>query len=348
MSASKPQATDRTIQTGRRSAGPGPFGAMGMPAEKAMTFWPSAKRLIGRLRPHRIAIGATILLAALSVALMVTGPKLLGEATNVIFAGAISQSIPAGMTKEQLLESMREAGQTTQADMLSAMDLNPGQGIDFEALRNWLVLALAVYVIGSLLGWLQALILNRVVNRTVYRLREEVEEKLHRLPLRYFDRMQRGELLSRVTNDVDNVQQSLNQTLSQLLNSLLTVVGVLIMMFSISWVLAVISLVTVPSRRSSRASSRSARSRSSSRSGRTPGGSTPRSRRATRATRSSRCSGARRRSSSASARRTRRCTGRASAPSSSRASSCPRRCSSATSSTSSSPSSAASSSPAGR
>ena len=241
-----PKAADRTIQTGRRSAGPGPFGAMGMPAEKAMTFWPSAKRLMRRLRPHRLAIGVTILLAAVSTALMVTGPKLLGEATNVIFSGVISQGIPAGMTKEQVLESMREAGQSQQADMIAAMSLNPGHGIDFEALRNWLLLALGVYVIGSILGWLQALVLNRVVNLVVYRLREEVEQKIHRLPLKYFDKMQRGELLSRVTNDVDNVQQSLNQTLSQLLNSLLMVVGVLIMMFSISWVLAVISLVTVP------------------------------------------------------------------------------------------------------
>jgi len=241
-----PKAADRTIQTGRRSAGPGPFGAMGMPAEKAMTFWPSAKRLMRRLRPHRLAIGVTILLAAVSTALMVTGPKLLGEATNVIFSGVISQGIPAGMTKEQVLESMREAGQGQQADMIAAMSLNPGHGIDFEALRNWLLLALGVYVIGSILGWLQALVLNRVVNLVVYRLREEVEQKIHRLPLKYFDKMQRGELLSRVTNDVDNVQQSLNQTLSQLLNSLLMVVGVLIMMFSISWVLAVISLVTVP------------------------------------------------------------------------------------------------------
>ena len=246
MSEPKSQSADRTIQTGRRGAGPGPFGAMGMPAEKAMTFWPSARRLMARLRPHRVLISLTILLAAVSTALMVTGPKLLGEATNVIFAGAVSQGIPAGMTQEQVIASMREAGQDTQADMLSAMTLNPGHGIDFAALRDWLVLALAVYVIGSLLGWLQALILNRVVNRAVYRLREEVEEKLHRLPLKYFDRMPRGELLSRVTNDVDNVQQSLNQTLSQLLNSLLMVIGVLIMMFSISWVLAIISLVTVP------------------------------------------------------------------------------------------------------
>jgi len=239
-------ASAKTIQAGRRSAGPGPFGAMGMPAEKAMAFWPSARRLLSRLRPHRAAVTLTILLAAVSTALTVTGPKLLGEATNVIFSGAISQQIPAGMTQEQLVEQMRAAGQDQQADMISAMQLVPGMGIDFAALRNWLLVALVVYVLGSVLAWIQALILNRVVNRVVYRLREEVEEKLHRLPLRYFDGMQRGELLSRVTNDVDNVQQSLNQTMSQILNSLLMVVGVLIMMFSISWELALISLVTVP------------------------------------------------------------------------------------------------------
>ncbi|OJX62342.1 MAG: multidrug ABC transporter ATP-binding protein [Micrococcales bacterium 73-13] len=248
MSADRPAsgASSRTIQAGRRSAGPGPFGGMGMPAEKAMTFWPSARRLLSRLRPHRLAIGVTVLLAAVSTALMVTGPKLLGEATNVIFSGAVSAQIPAGTTKEQLIESMRAGGQGQLADMVAAMDLNPGYGIDFEALRTWLLLALGVYVFGSVLGWVQALILNEVIQRVVYRLREEVEEKLHRLPLKYFDGMPRGELLSRVTNDVDNVQQSLNQTLSQLLNSLLMVVGVLIMMFSISWVLALISLVTVP------------------------------------------------------------------------------------------------------
>jgi ATP-binding cassette subfamily B protein len=244
--AGRPAAADRTIQAGRRGAGPGPFGSMGMPAEKAATFWPSARRLMGRLRPHRVAISVTIILATISTALIVTGPKLLGEATNVIFSGAISAGIPAGMTQEQVVAGMRADGQDRQADMVAAMNLTPGQGIDFAALRNWLLLALCVYVVGSVLGYVQALILNRVVQRVVYGLREDVEEKLHRLPLKYFDTMPRGELLSRVTNDVDNVQQSLNQTLSQVLNSLLTVVGVLIMMFSISWQLALISLVTVP------------------------------------------------------------------------------------------------------
>jgi len=237
---------NRTIQEGRRGAPHGPMGAMGMPAEKAMAFWPSARRLLGRLRPYRLLLGVTIVLAAVSTALMVTGPKLLGEATNVIFSGVISKGIPAGMTKDEVIAAMRANGQDQQADMISTMVITPGQGIDFEALHTWLLVALAVYVIGSLLGWIQALILNRVVQRVAYGLREEVELKLHKLPLKYFDGMARGELLSRVTNDVDNVQQSLNQTLSQILNSLLMVVGVVIMMCTISWQLAIIALVTVP------------------------------------------------------------------------------------------------------
>ena len=126
------------------------------------------------------------------------------------------------------------------------MNLNPGQGIDFAALQQVLVIVLALYVLASVFGWLQALVLNRVVQDTVFRLREEVEAKINRLPLSYFDKMQRGELLSRVTNDIDNVSQSLQQTLSQLLTSLLTVIGVLVMMFVTSWLLAFVALVTIP------------------------------------------------------------------------------------------------------
>ena len=115
--------------------------------------------------------------------------------------------------------------------MLARMHVVPGQGIDFTALGDVLLLALVLYVAASVLSWLQGYLLNDVVQRTVLRLRAEVEDKLNRLPLSYFDRQPRGELLSRVTNDIDNIAQTLQQTLSQLLTSLLTVVGVLVMMF---------------------------------------------------------------------------------------------------------------------
>ena len=130
--------------------------------------------------------------------------------------------------------------------MLSSMTVVPGQGIDFDALRRVLLIVLALYVGASLLGWLQGFLLNGVVQRTVLKLRADVEDKLNRLPLPYFDRQPRGELLSRVTNDIDNVAQSLQQTMSQLLTSLLTVVGVVSMMFVVSPLLALIALITIP------------------------------------------------------------------------------------------------------
>ena len=130
--------------------------------------------------------------------------------------------------------------------MLSAMALTPGTGIDFTALASVLLWALVLYVLASAFMWVQAYVLNGVVQRTVYRLRERIEAKINRLPLRYFDSIQRGELLSRVTNDVDNISQSLQQTISQAVMSLLTVLGVLLMMFLLSPTLALIALVTIP------------------------------------------------------------------------------------------------------
>lgn len=230
----------------RGPGGGGPFGGMGVPGEKASNFGPSARRLLGRLRPERLGMVVVILLGVLSVALAVVGPKILGEATNIIFEGAISSTIPEGVSQEQLIEQLEASGDQQQADFLRGLDLTPGQGIDFDALALVLGIVLVLYVLSSVFSWLQAFVLNGITQRTVYRLRQEVEAKLHRLPLRYFDRMQRGELLSRVTNDIDNISQSLQQTLSQLLISLLTVVGVLGIMFWISPLLALVALVAVP------------------------------------------------------------------------------------------------------
>ncbi|RAM36850.1 ABC transporter ATP-binding protein [Arthrobacter globiformis] len=233
----------------RPAGGPGrggPFAGMNVPAEKALNFGPSARRLLGELRPERAWLALVLALAVVSVAFSVTGPRLLGEGTNLIFAGVVSKNLPAGVSKEQVIAGLRASGQNAQADMIGAMTLTPGAGIDFAALANVLLWALALYVLASAFGWIQAYVLNGVVQRTVYRLRERIEAKIHRLPLRYFDSIQRGELLSRVTNDVDNISQSLQQSISQAVTSLLTVAGVLVMMFLLSPVLALIALVTVP------------------------------------------------------------------------------------------------------
>ncbi|HEU5043530.1 MAG TPA: ABC transporter ATP-binding protein [Nocardioidaceae bacterium] len=217
-----------------------------MVGQKAMSFGPSARRMIGRMRPERGKATAVLLLAAASVGLAAVGPKILGQATNLIFAGFIGDNLPAGLTKQQVVHGLRAHGQDQRADLLSGMNVVPGQGVDFGAVADVLLLVLAVYVGSALLSWLQGYLLNDVVQSTVRRMREEVEAKVNRLPLSYFDRQPRGELLSRVTNDIDNVSQSLQQTMSQLLTSLLTVVGVLAMMFWISPTLALIALVTVP------------------------------------------------------------------------------------------------------
>jgi len=223
----------------------GPMG-MALPGEKSQTFLPSAKRLLRRLRPERSKVGIVVVLAVVSVALTAIGPKILGTATNLIFEGFIGKRLPAGVTKEQVVAGLRAQGDTQQADLISGMDLVPGQGIDFTHLGQILGFVLALYALGALLQWLSGWILAGVVTRTTNKLRADVEDKLNALPLPYFDGQPRGELLSRVTNDVDNVQQSLQQTLSQLLTSLLTVVAVVALMFSISWSLALIALVTIP------------------------------------------------------------------------------------------------------
>lgn len=236
----------RLPAAGRRPGG-GPPGSVGMPGEKSLNFWPSAKRLLGRLRPYRLRLALIILLAVASVTLTVIGPKILGHATDIIFSGLIGKQLPEGATVQQAVDQARAAGNDNFADMLARMaDVVPGAGIDFDRLGQVLLLVIGLFAGASLLMWLQGYLLNGVVQRTVQQLREDVEGKLHRLPLPYFDKQPRGELLSRVTNDIDNISQSLQQTLSQLLTSLLSVIGVVVMMFVISPLLAIIALVAIP------------------------------------------------------------------------------------------------------
>jgi ATP-binding cassette subfamily B multidrug efflux pump len=226
--------------------GPAAMMSAGMPVEKSMDFWPSAKRLLRRLAPEKVRAIGVVALTVTGVTFSVLGPKLLGHATDLIFAGVIGGQLPSGITQQQAIETARARGQDSFADLLSGMTVIPGQGVDFTALSHVLMLVLGLYVASSALMWFQAYVLNGVVQRTVSRLRTEVEDKLHRLPLSYFDTKPRGELLSRVTNDIDNVQQTMQQTMSQLLNSLLMLVGVLTLMLVISPLLALVALVSVP------------------------------------------------------------------------------------------------------
>ncbi len=233
---------------GRRPGGGGGPGMMAMmqPVQKASNFKASFRRLIDRLAPERMLVALVVVLAVVSVAFAVIGPKILGNATNDIFNGFISSNLPAGATKDQIVAGIRAQGNNQLADMVAAMDLHPGQGIDFGALAGILFVLIGVYVLSSIFSWGQTWIMAGVTQRTVRRLRTDVDEKLGRLPLKYFDTHARGDVLSRVTNDIDNIGQSLQQSLTQLITSVLTIVGVLILMLTISPILAVISILSVP------------------------------------------------------------------------------------------------------
>ena len=230
-----------------QSAGRGPpWMSLGRPGEKATAFWPSARRLLARLKPHMLALSLVVAAALASAALSVTGPMLIGRATDIIFAGVVSEHLAAGESKQRVVAAERAAGHRNLAAMFSRMDLVPGTGIDFKTLGAVLLDTVAVYLASAAFLWLQGYLLNDVVQAMVRRLRADVEDKIHRLPLRYFDQQTRGELLSRVTNDIGNISQSLQQSLSQLLTSLLTLVGVVSMMLVVSPLLALIALVTIP------------------------------------------------------------------------------------------------------
>ncbi|MEU2551719.1 ABC transporter ATP-binding protein [Streptomyces sp. NPDC013313] len=226
----------------------GPMGRMmaGGPDQRSMDFKGSGKRLVTQFRPERATICALLVCVVVSVTLSVLGPKILGRATDLVFAGIVGRQMPAGATKEQVLQSMRERGQGQIADMLKGTDFTPGQGIDFQAVGHVLLLALGTFLVAGLLMAVATRLVNRAVNRTMYRLRESVQAKLSRLPLSYFDKRQRGEVLSRATNDIDNIGQTLQQSMGQLINAVLTIIGVLVMMFYVSWLLALVALVTVP------------------------------------------------------------------------------------------------------
>ena len=213
---------------------------------KAKQFWPSAKRLLGLLAPYKMALTAVFVMNAASVVLAVYAPRVMGRAMDVIFSGVMSKHMPPGTTKEQAIEGLRAAGQDRFADMASAMELTPGSGIDFDRLGQLIVLVVALYAAASLLMWAQGAILNKLTMRAVFNLRERVEAKINHLPLRYFDTRQRGDVMSRTTNDVDNVQQALQQSLSSLFKAILTVVSILVMMFAISWQLALVALLAIP------------------------------------------------------------------------------------------------------
>lgn len=209
-------------------------------------FRRSLMRVARRLGPQSRLIAAVAALSVGSIALAVIGPRVLGHATDLLFNGVIGKQLPAGLTKDEAIQTLRARGDNGFADLVSGMDVVPGRGIEFGAVARTLMIAMAIYLSAALLVWVKGRMLNVIVQRTILSLRADAEDKLHRLPLSYFDGHQRGELLSRVTNDIDNIETSLWMTINPLLTALLTVGAVLAMMMSISLLLTAITLLTVP------------------------------------------------------------------------------------------------------
>ncbi|GAA2564596.1 ATP-binding cassette subfamily B protein [Neomicrococcus aestuarii] len=243
--AEAPVITDEeTEQFGDAIMDDGFGGQQGL--RKAKNFWPSAKRLVGLLLPYKLSLWLVFVFVAISVVLNVIAPRILGQAMDVIFGGMVGKDMPAGLTKQQVVDGVRASGNSDQADMLAGMKFTPGQGIDFAELGRLIIIVLTLYLVAAFMMWLNGYILNAITMKAVRNLRAEVEAKINRLPLNYFDTRQRGDVLSRVTNDVDNIQQALQQALSQLVSSILTVLGIVVMMFIVSWQLALIALIALP------------------------------------------------------------------------------------------------------
>jgi len=228
----------------------GPMGGMrgGAPMQirKSKDTRGTIRRLLGLLRPERTKFTLALILGVTSVAFMVSGPEVLGRATNVLFDGIVSKRLPLGTTKAQAIQLLREHGHSQIASMVAGMNITPGIGVDIDALGRVLGLAALVYLLGAAFSYLQGFTMAGLTQRVMSRMRSDVEDKLSRLPLRYFDSHPHGDILSRVTNDIDNLTTTIQQGLSQLVTSMLTIVGVMGMMFWISPLLALVSAVTIP------------------------------------------------------------------------------------------------------
>ena len=234
---------------GGRGHGPMRGGmGMAMPVEKPKDFRGTLRRLIGELRPERPRILLVVAVAFLSTAGQVFGPKILGNGINQLMDGLVGKELgqmPAGTTHAQAIEILKQM-HSPLADLVASTNAIPGVGIDFGALGTVLLALTALYLVATFFSWVAWYTMAGVAQRTVYRLRREVDQKLGRLPLKYFDTHPRGDTLSRVTNDIDNIANTLQQSLTQIITSFATIIGVLAMMFWISPMLAVISLLVLP------------------------------------------------------------------------------------------------------
>ena len=196
---------------------PRPMGGLGVPTQKAKNFKGTVARLLGYLQPHRPALIVVVIAGVIGTVFMVLGPKILGLATTKIFEGFVAKASGA-----------------------------PGARIDFNYVRRILLSLVGLYLVANAFQYLMQYLMAGIAQRTVYVLRQEVEAKFDRLPLKFFDSRTRGEVMSRAVNDLDSISGTLQQNLTQLLTSVLTLIGVIAMMLTISWILTLVVVLTLP------------------------------------------------------------------------------------------------------
>ncbi|MEY9989986.1 ABC-type multidrug transport system fused ATPase/permease subunit [Streptomyces sp. V4I8] len=214
--------------------------------EDGASFAATSRRLAGLFRQVRMSVIGSLALAVFGVLAYLVGPRIWGRAIDAVLAGTLGAGLPTGQTKEAAAQALRDSGRNSFADIIERLNVTPGSGIDFGYVGHLLLIAAGIYSLGTLAGFAQQYVQSSAIARVMQTLRNDVEEKLNRLPVRYLNGSSRGELLSRMTNDIDNIATSLTQTLTQLLFGLLTVVGVLAMMLSISPLLTLLALISVP------------------------------------------------------------------------------------------------------
>ncbi len=200
---------------GMRHRGPMGHGGHGMPGEKAKDFKGTMKKLTAYLGKFKAAIFFVMLFAVGSTVFNIAGPKILGKATTELFNGLVGK-------------------------------ISGGPGIDFDKIGKILLMLLGLYVFSALFSFIQGYIMTGVSQKLTYQMRKEISEKIRHLPMNYFDKVSHGEILSRITNDVDTLSQSLNQSATQMITSVTTIVGVLVMMLSISPLMTLIALLILP------------------------------------------------------------------------------------------------------
>ncbi len=228
------------------SMGMGPMRGAGVPVQKSRDLRGTTRRLFSLLGPERFKLALALVLGVASVGFLVSGPQILGNATNILFDGIVSKMLPVGTSKAQAIELLRTHGHGQLASMISGMNVTPGVGVDITRMGQVLGVAALVYLVGATFNYLQGFTMSGLTQRLMSKMRADVEVKMSHLPLRYFDSHSHGDVLSRVTNDIDNLTTTIQQGLSQLMTSILTIVGVLGMMFWISPLLAAVSIITIP------------------------------------------------------------------------------------------------------